>query len=92
MTCSAITTAHMPSAKIDSDTAAINSRYSRYRNGASTRQPAGATGCSESDRALLRPVSYCVLTDRWLPTTPHRVERFSVYLVSLRLTNYTEIV
>ena len=41
MTCSAITTAHMPLAKIDSDTAVISRRYSRNRNGASTRQPAG---------------------------------------------------
>ena len=29
MTCSAITTAHMPSAKIESDSAAISRRYSR---------------------------------------------------------------
>nr|CRL53391.1 hypothetical protein CPGR_00670 [Mycolicibacterium fortuitum subsp. fortuitum DSM 46621 = ATCC 6841 = JCM 6387] len=39
MTCNAITTDHMPSAKIDSVTAAISSRYSRTRKGASTRQP-----------------------------------------------------
>ena len=46
MTCSAITTAHMPSAKIASDTAVISRRYSRNRNGASTRQrPASTTGC-----------------------------------------------
>ncbi len=39
MTCRAITTDHMPSAKIDNVTAAISNRYSRMRKGASTRQP-----------------------------------------------------
>ncbi len=68
MTCNAITTAHMPSAKIDSDTAAIRRRYSRNRNGASTRQPPGATGGWKSN---------CVLTYRWSRTHGRRVERFS---------------
>ena len=54
MTCSAITTAHMPSAKIDSETAVISRRYSRTRKGASTRQPPVLpTG---------RSMSNCVLT------------------------------
>ena len=53
MTCSAITTAHMPSAKIEMDSAPISRRYSRNRNGASTRQPpVTCTGCSTSNCVL----------------------------------------
>src|SRR5690348_2751966 len=60
----------MPSAKMDSDTAAISRRYSRIRNGASTRQPpASRTGCW---------ISNCVLTDRWSPINKVGVQRFSV--------------
>src|SRR5690242_5816099 len=59
----------MPSAKIDSDTAAISRRYSRNLKGASTRQPpASRTGCS---------ISNCVLTTRWWRSDGGRVHRFS---------------
>ncbi len=45
MTCSAITTVHIPSANREIDIAAMSSRNSRYRKGASTRQrPVGFTG------------------------------------------------
>jgi hypothetical protein len=47
----------MPSAKIEIDKAPINNRYSRDRNGASTRQPPViCTGCWKSN---------CVLTQSW---------------------------
>lgn len=69
MTCSAITTVHMPSAKIDSETAAINSRYSRTANGASTRhRPAPRAGFWSR---------VGVLISRWSSTESASVQRFS---------------
>ena len=59
MTCSAITTVHMPSAKMKTETAAISSRNSRKRRGAKTRQPRGVPArFSTSNGVLTRP---------WLP-------------------------
>lgn len=58
MTCNAITTVHIPSAKMKIETAAISSRKSRKRRGASTRHPrrVPATG-STSMGVLTRPWS-----------------------------------
>src|SRR5690606_39945182 len=71
----AITTAHMPSAKIVIATAVISRRYSRMRNGASTRHP--------PDVPADGSMSYCVLTQRWWPTVPRSVQCFSATRASV---------